>query len=130
MSFESTEFYLPLGLPWEGKVYRKGHIHLATTLDELDIQNADDVGMNTRYRDIMLFSRVIDDFDMLRPVTVEMIENLFEADFLYLQLLYKELNGGADYKILTTCPNCGHQEAINIPLLYQDMSVYQQKEGD
>jgi hypothetical protein len=128
MSFEAVEFYLPLGLSWEGKIYRKGHIHLATTLDELEIQNTDNVGMNTRYRDIMLLARVIDDFDILHPVTVEMVENLFEADFLYLQLLYKELNGGSDYKILTTCPNCREQESINISRLYQDMSLYKQKE--
>jgi hypothetical protein len=130
MSIESTVFYLPLGLQWEGKVYREGRIHLATTLDELEIQGSDDVGVNTRYRDIMLLSRVIDNFESLSPVTVDMIENLFEADFLYLQLLYKELNNDAESKITTACPECGAQTVINLPRLYQDMRLYSQKEED
>jgi rRNA maturation protein Nop10 len=130
MSSEKIDFFLPLGLIWEEKIYRTGHIHLATTLDELDIQNTDEVNANTRYRDIMLLSRVIDDFGTLNPVTVEMIENLFEADFLYLQLLYKELNGDGNYRVTSTCPSCGAQTQINIPHLYQDMSLYQQKEAE
>jgi len=93
MHDDNTAFFLPLGLSWEGKIYRKGHIRLATTLDELEIQGTDDVAMNTRYRDIMLLARVIEDFDTLKPVTADMIENLYEADFLYLQLLYKDLSG-------------------------------------
>ena len=126
---DSIAFYLPLGLVWEGSIYRKGHIHLATTLDELEIQGNDDVGVNSRYRDIMLFSRVIDDFDTLTPVTVEMIENLYEADFLYLQLLYKQLNGEADSRIIAKCRQCGAEIAINMPLLYEDMGLFMQK-GD
>jgi hypothetical protein len=127
MNGEGREFYLPLGLSWENKMYRKGHIHLATTLDELEIQNSDDVAMNTRYRDIVLLSRVIEDFDGLKPVTIEMIENLYEADFLYLQLLYKELNGESDSRIIVTCPGCGAQSIVDVPRLYQDMRLYQQK---
>jgi len=129
MNNDNVVFYMPLGLSWEGKVYRKGHIRLATTLDELEIQNADDVSMNPRYRDIMLLARVIEDFDSLKPVTVEMIENLYEADFLYLQLLYKELSGEADTKVTSVCPQCGARSLVNIPKLYEDMSPYQQKDG-
>jgi hypothetical protein len=129
MSSEGVVFYLPLGLFWEGKVYRKGRMRLATTLDELEIQGTDDVGMNTRYRDIMLLARVIEDFDSLKPVTVEMIENLYEADFLYLQLLYKDLSGEADTRVTSVCPQCGARTLVNIPKLYEDMSPYQQKDG-
>jgi hypothetical protein len=129
MNMEPKTFFLPLGLLWDNTYYRKGHIRLATTLDELEIQNSDDVGMNTRYRDITLLSRVIVDFDTLKPVTVEMVENLFEVDFLYLQLLYKELNGETDSRIVSTCPECGAQSVLNIPYLFEDMSPYQQKEA-
>ncbi|MDR0320540.1 MAG: hypothetical protein LBI28_03485 [Treponema sp.] len=128
MQNEGVPFFLPLGLSWEGKIYRKGHIRLATTLDELEIQGSDDVGMNTRYRDIMLLTRVIEDFDTLKPVTVDMIENLYEADFLYLQLLYKELSGEAETRITSVCPQCGARTVINLPRLYEDMSLYKQKE--
>ncbi|MDR0312973.1 MAG: hypothetical protein LBI14_05190 [Treponema sp.] len=129
MNNAGAAFHLPLGLAWEGKVYRKGHIRLATTLDELEIQGTDDVGMNTRYRDIMLLARVIEDFDALKPVSTEMIEALYEADFLYLQLLYKEMNGEADTQTTTRCPQCGAQSVISLPRLYEDMSLYKQKEG-
>ncbi len=129
MDNDSTTFYLPLGLYWEGKVYRKGHIRLATTLDELEIQKMDDVAINNRYRDIMLLMRVIEDFEVLKPVTVEMIEALFETDFLYLQLLYKDLSGETNTRISSVCPKCGARTFINIPLLYEDMTIYKQKEG-
>jgi hypothetical protein len=125
----AVTFYLPLGLSWEGNVYRKGHIRLATTLDELTIQDSDDVGMNIRYRDIMLFARVIEDFDTLKPVTVDMIEGLYEADFLYLQLLYKSLNGEAEGRIITHCPKCGAASLVQVPLLYEDMSPFLSKGG-
>jgi len=128
MQGDNTDFFLPLGLTWEGKIYRKGHIRLATTLDELEIQGTDDVAMNTRYRDIMLLARVIEDFDTLKPVTVDMIENLYEADFLYLQLLYKDISGEADRRITSVCPQCGARTVINLPHLYEDMSLYKQKE--
>jgi len=121
-------FYLPLGLQWEGKIYRKGHIRLATTLDELEIQNTDEMGMSTRYRDIILLARVVEDFDSLKPVTPKMIENLYEADFLYLQLLYKELNGEVDTGIISTCPQCGTPSVVKLARLYEDMSIYKQKE--
>ena len=129
MGEERTAFYLPLGLQWEGKTYRAGHIHLATTGDELEIQGTDAVGINTRYRDIMLLARVIDDFEGLHPVTAEMIENLYEADFLYLQLLYKEMNGDTAERAVVACPDCGARSIINIPRLFEDMSAYSQKEG-
>jgi hypothetical protein len=129
MNNDGVVFYLPLGLSWEGKICRKGRIRLATTLDELEIQGTDDVGINPRYRDIMLLSRVIEELDTLKPVTVEMIENLYEADFLYLQLLYKELNGDADTRVTSECPQCGARSIVNIPRLYEDMGPYKQKEA-
>lgn len=129
MNSDGFTFYLPLGLSWEGKVYRKGRIRPATTLDELEIQGSDDVAMNTRYRDIMLLARVIEDFETLKPVSVEMIEALYEADFLYLQLLYKELNGEAETRTTARCPQCGAPTAVSLPRLYEDMSLYKQKEG-
>ena len=129
MNNDKVAFCLPLGLLWEDKIYRNGHIRLATTLDELEIQGTDEVGMNTRYRDIMLLSRVIEDFDTLKPVTVKMIESLYEADFLYLQLLYRELSGETAESITSDCPECSAKTVINLPALYKDMSLYQQKDG-
>jgi hypothetical protein len=128
MDSEAVEFYLPLGLLWEGKEYRKGHMHLATTLDELTVQKTDDVAMNTRYRDVLLLAQVVDDLEGIKPVTAEMIENLFEADFLFLQLLYQELNGETGSRITAACPECGGTTTIAVPQLFKDMDLYKQKE--
>ena len=124
---DSFEFYLPLGLVKDDKVHRKGRMRLATTKDELDIQNDEDVGFNSRYRDILLLSKVIEELEGLRPVTRDMIENLFEADFLYLQLLYKEMNGELSSRITIECPACGDKTTIRIPSLYKDMGLYKEK---
>lgn len=121
---ETIDFYLPLGLIIDGEIYRKGSMHLATTLDELEIQTSDDVGMNSRYRDIILLSRVIDNLEGIGKVTPTMIEELYEADFLYLQILFKELNGELDSTVKTRCPNCNAESPISIPGLYKDMSPY------
>lgn len=121
---ETIEFHLPFGLEHNGSMCRKGTMHLATTLDELEIQTQDDVGMNTRYRDINLLSRVIDTIEGIGKVTVEHIENMFEADFLYLQILYKEVNGESEKNVQVRCPNCKNQSTVHIPSLYRDMSPY------
>ncbi|HPA11172.1 MAG TPA: hypothetical protein PLV73_10180 [Treponemataceae bacterium] len=127
---ESITFYLPLGLSLQDGIHRKGSMHLATTLDELEIQGTDEVGVNPRYRDILLLSRVIDELDGIAPVTPEMIEDLFEADFLYLQLLYKELNGETTERTYVTCPRCSSPTTISLKGMYRDMSVYKQTDED
>ena len=45
---ECIEFTLPFGYVLDDKTYRNGKMHLATTGDELEIQDADEVGLNTR----------------------------------------------------------------------------------
>jgi len=124
----STAFFLPFGFLWEDKLYRKGHIRLATIRDEIEIQNSDDLAMTARYRDVLLLAKVITDFEALKPVTVEMIECLYEADFLYLQALYKELNGETDEEVVFACPYCDALTALKLPKLYEDMTLYKQKE--
>ncbi len=121
---ENVTFYLPFGLDRDGTTHRRGKMRLATTLDELDIQTTDEVGMNSRYRDIILLSRVIVELDGIAPVTPEIIEELFEADFLYLQLLYKELNGDAQANVTATCPNCRRDSPVRLPTIYGDMTAY------
>jgi hypothetical protein len=127
MNENSVEFYLPLGLQKDDKVHRKGKMRLATTLDELEIQNNEDVGFNSRYRDMLLLSKVIEELDGLKPVTTEMIENMFEADFLYLQLLYKEIHGEMSSHMSTVCPKCEKTASIRVPSLYKDMGLFKEK---
>jgi hypothetical protein len=116
-----------LGLVKDSKVYRKGKMRLATTRDELEIQDDEYVGFNSRYRDILLLSKVVEELDGLIPVTTDMIENLFEADFLYLQLLYKEIHGEMNSRMNAECPHCGKHSVIRVPSLYKDMALYKEK---
>lgn len=127
---DSFTFYLPFGLSLADGIHRKGSMHLATTLDELDIQQVEEVGMNARYRDILLLSRVIDELDGITPVTADMIEELFEADFLYLQLLYKEMNGEMEERARVKCPKCLCESTVPIQNIYKDMSAYKQVRND
>ncbi|MDR2901277.1 MAG: hypothetical protein LBV20_07155 [Treponema sp.] len=126
MNQNSAEFYLPLGLIKDGKVYRKGKMRLATTRDELEIQDDENIGFNARYRDILLLSKVIEELEGLSPVTSEMIESLFEVDFLYLQILYKEIHSEIMQRISAECPCCGKKSMIRVPSLYSDMDLYKE----
>ena len=125
---KNIEFFLPLGLIQDGKICRKGHMHLATTQDELDIQDEDDVGINTRFRDALLLEIVIDDLEGVSVITSDVIENLFEADYLYLQLLYKEINGETDTRIMSKCPQCEEASVVTFSGLYSDMNMYKESE--
>ena len=116
---DQITFNLPLGLEHDGKIFKTGKMHLTTTLDELNVQEAEEVAMNSRYRDILLLASVIDEIGDITDVTKETIMDLFEADFLYLQLLYNQLNG--DNKPITTkCKNCGNEFSISLTNLYAD----------
>jgi hypothetical protein len=123
MNLNSITFNLPLGLIWQGKTYRRGHIRLATAGDELALQREDAVAMNSRYRDIFLLARIIEDFEELAPVTLAIIEELFEADFLYLQLLNKEMDSGGETPITSVCPACHQDFPLDLPSLYSNMSI-------
>ena len=112
-------FYLPLGLDIDGKLHKRGKIHLTTTLDELEVQQAEEVSMNSRYRDILLLTSVIDEIGEITNVTKETIMSLYEADFLYLQLLYKQINGDNSL-ISTKCPDCGQEFQFSLAELYSD----------
>lgn len=112
-------FYLPLGLNIDGVLHKRGKMHLTTTLDELEVQAAEEVAMNSRYRDILLLASLIDEIGEITNVTKETIMNLYEADFLYLQLLYKQINGD-NAPIFTKCPSCGHDFQFSLADLYSD----------
>lgn len=113
----SIIFYLPLGLEIDGKLHKQGKMHPTTTLDELEVQTAEEVSMNSRYRDILLLASVIDEIGEITSVTKETIMALYEADFLYLQLLYKQVNG-ENFLITTKCPICQQEFQFSLAELY------------
>lgn len=123
----AVSFTLPFGYEKDGKVHRTGTMRLATTGDELSIQDEDEAGMNTRYRDILLMTKVIDSIGDIHPVTLDVIRELYEPDFIYLQLLYRQLNGETGAALKTKCPFCGAVEEVQLADLYDDMSIYQKE---
>lgn len=121
---EKYEFSLPLGYEDEKGLHRNGVMRLATTKDELEIQDIEEVSMNARYRDILFLSKVIEEIDGIKPVTVDIIRNLYEADFLYLQLMYRQINGESGSVITAKCPYCKAVSNVRLQNLYKDMSIY------
>jgi hypothetical protein len=118
------EFVLPLGYKDEkGALHRKGRMRVATTGDELKIQQLERVESNHRLRDIALLSQVITRLGELEKVTPEQIADFFEADFLYLQLLYQNINSGESEVARVNCPSCSHRQNIPINQIYKDLHL-------
>ena len=122
MSDLSREFCLPLGLPHGGKFFRKGRMRCVTTGDELEVQAAEEAGFAPRCRDILLLARVIENIEGVGAMSVELIEELYEADFLYLQLLYREVNGSGAARAV--CPACEKPVEVSFPLLYEKTAIH------
>jgi hypothetical protein len=129
MSGESVEFFLPLGLSYNGATYRRGKMRPVTTGDELEAGEAQEAGFNPRYRDILLLARVIEDLEGISPLTPALIEELYEADFLYLQLLYRQINDGAEEPAAASCPRCGGAVPVSLPRLYENRDAYKREAG-
>ena len=120
---EKIKFFLPLGIIYNGKLCREGSMHPVTTGDELEVQTAEESGFNPRWRDILLLSRVIDEIEGIGKLSPQMMEELYEADFLYLQLLYREIN--TDTRVFTNCTKCHAELPVNLTQVYRNMDVYQ-----
>ncbi|WP_018527186.1 hypothetical protein [Alkalispirochaeta alkalica] len=118
------DFILPLGYVDEHqKVHRTGRIRQATTGDELAIQTHEKIRHIAAFRDVLLLSRVITRLGDYDSVTEELIGDLFEADFLYLQLLYKDMNGEAERMATVACPQCGHENQLYLENLYTGLTL-------
>jgi len=51
------------------------------------------------------------------PITPKVIEGLFATDLAYLQKLYNEVNRFDGGQVEMTCPQCGHDFAVEeVPL--------------
>jgi hypothetical protein len=108
------EFSLPYGLVDErGDLQRTGTMRLATALDEVEPLGDPRVRANEAYLGIVLLSRVVTRLGDLSPVTPEMIERLFSADFSYLQDLYVRVNDAGSV-VETECPNCGTRFSLDL----------------
>lgn len=95
MSVISTEieFTLPIGYrDGDGNLHRSGVMRLATAGDEILPLKDHRVQANPAYLSIIVLSRVIVRLGSLDMVNTKVIEDLFSADFAYLQDLYNRIN--------------------------------------
>lgn len=112
------EFTLPIGLESNGKVHRKGLIRPSTAMDELETQEESGIGFNNRLRDISLLKRLVTRIGEISPVSQDDIENLYETDFIYLQMLCEEIDNTKSRQQGTMCPQCKKEHPMDIFKLF------------
>jgi len=109
------EFTLPRGyVDGEGNLHRQGTMRMATAMDEIVPLRDLRVKSNQAYLAVILLSRVMTRLGSLRDINTGVIENLFSADFAYLQDFYRHINENGTSKISVTCPECS--KAIEVDL--------------
>ena len=99
MSVISTEveFILPMGYQdSDGNLHQQGIMRLATAGDEILPLKDSRVQSNPAYLTIIILSRVVVKLGAVDMVTTKVIEDLYSADFAYLQNLYNDINGLSD----------------------------------
>lgn len=94
------EFTLPVGYrDGDGTLHRDGVMRLATAGDEILPLKDHRVQANPSYLAIIVLSRVVVKLGTLEMINTRVIEDLFSADFNFLQQLYNRINqadeGGA-----------------------------------
>jgi hypothetical protein len=100
-------FTLPRGyIDSEGNLHKNGVMRLATAFDEIAPMKDSRVQANPGYLAVILLSRVITQLGDLEQVNPKIIENLFSADFAFLEDLYRRINDLGHNKISVTCPQC------------------------
>lgn len=110
-------FTLPRGyIDGDGNLHKQGTMRLATAMDEIGPLRDLRVKANQAYLAVPLLARVITKLGSLPDVTTGVIENLFSADFAYLQSFYTQINENGTSKVPTNCPECNHEFEVNIGL--------------
>lgn len=112
------DFSLPMGYVDEsGTLHKKGKMRLATAADEILPLKDPRVQSNPAYLTIILLSRVITCLGDLKMVTPLTIENLYSADFAYLQEMYTRINQNGSNVIKVVCPKCEQEINVEVELL-------------
>jgi hypothetical protein len=124
MPNKDIDFSLPFGFrDANGVVHRSGIMRPAMAIDEIEATNNSRVKNNPAYVAIVLISRVLVQLGDLKPVSLNIVEQLLAADFIFLQDLYIEINTGKGELhsmrelIETECPNCQHRFLIDMNFL-------------
>lgn len=122
MKLREITFILPLGYEDDdGMIHRKGKMRMATALDEIEVNNDDRTEFNQRFRDLFMLSRVIINIGDIQNISTEVMENLYEADFIFLQMLYNRLNRNNNESVIVRCPYCNTLNQLGLPNLYENV---------
>ena len=109
------EFTLPRGFAdKEGNLHRQGTMRLATAMDEIAPLRDPRVASNQAYLAIILLASVITKLGSLSDISTGVVENLFSADFAYLQNFYTQINENGTAKISAACPECNHEFEVDM----------------
>ena len=109
------EFTLPRGyVDGEGNLHKQGVMRLATAMDEIVPLRDLRVKSNQGYLAVILLSRVITKLGSLRDINTGVIENLFSADFAYLQDFYRQINENGTSRISVVCPECSKTVEVDL----------------
>jgi hypothetical protein len=101
------DFTLPRGyVDSEGKVHREGVMRLATANDEIAPMKDSRVQANPGYLAVILLSRVIRRLGDVPQVNPRVVEELFAADFAFLEDFYRRINATGHNRVKVTCPEC------------------------
>lgn len=111
------EFELPQGYMDEesGAVHKKGAMRLATAADEILPMRDPRVQQNPAYLSVILLSRVVTRLGSQQSISTRVIENMYAADFAFLQDLYNRINQNGANRIPAVCPNCNHSFELEVP---------------
>ena len=108
-------FVLPRGYVDEnGVVHREGVMRLATARDEIMPQTDPRVRQNPSYLTVILLERTVTKLGTVPGVDTFVIENLFASDMAFLQDLYRRINSEGRTEAAVTCPQCGHDFAVDV----------------
>ena len=110
-------FTLPMGyVDSDGNLHKEGTMRMATAMDEITPIRDLRVKANQAYLAVPLLARVITRLGSLPDINTGIIENLFSADFAYLQNFYTHINQNGTAKIPTACPECNHEFEVDMSL--------------
>jgi hypothetical protein len=112
------DFVLPLGyVDEDGTLHKEGNMRLATAADEILPMKDPRVQNNPAYLTVILLSRVVTRLGGLQAINTRVIEELFTADFAYLQEMYNRINQNGSNSIKAVCPKCEHNFDVEINFL-------------
>lgn len=109
------EFTLPRGyVDATGTLHRHGVMRLATAMDEIIPLKDMRVKQNQAYLTVILLARVITKLGTLDMINTGIIEDMFSADFAYLQDFYRRINESEHATIPAQCPKCNTQFEVEL----------------